>query len=364
MSPVLQVDAIQRLRAGVVDKVFLEFERPEGLPSAPAAGSASDGGSAPAVSYALLWSLPWHGEGGADSRADAAAAAPAPLVVSAAAESEARVPDWAKGIFSLRFGGPEFKQRHAGTPQPGTVQQQQERSGSAEEQAASMQQQAQAVDQRAQAPAAGDAAFRAAAEAALREGEEAPEDAEFSPCAEPAQPTSYQAVAWVTGEAALAMEAASDAEVLGALRQLGDIFPQLQLPPGASWDRVTLRRTRWGSDPLFKGSYSYLGPDSSPGDVAALAAPVCASSSDVGASVEGSSGSNHSGDTSSSSRAAPPVLLFAGEACHVVHIGTMHGAYLTGQQAAENLLRHWEYQQGQLRAQQRLQQQQIHQQKE
>lgn len=58
------------------------------------------------------------------------------------------------------------------------------------------------------------------------------------------------------------------------------------------------------------------------------------------------------------------MLLFAGEACHVVHIGTMHGAYLTGQQAAENLLRHWEYQQGQLRAQQRLQQQQIHQQKE
>lgn len=41
------------------------------------------------------------------------------------------------------------------------------------------------------------------------------------------------------------------------------------------------------------------------------------------------------------------MLLFAGEACHVVYIGTMHGAYLTGQQAAENLLRHWHYQQGQ-----------------
>ena len=38
------------------------------------------------------------------------------------------------------------------------------------------------------------------------------------------------------------MEAASDEEVLGTLRRLAEVFPALQLPPGASWDRVQLHR--------------------------------------------------------------------------------------------------------------------------
>ena len=83
--------------------------------------------------------------------------------------------------------------------------------------------------------------------------------------------------------------------------------------------------TRWGSDPLFRGSYSYLGPTATPADVAALAAPVCATGSSSGGSSSG-----------------PPALLFAGEACHVKYIGTMQGAYLTGQQQAEALLAHWQ----------------------
>ena len=33
--------------------------------------------------------------------------------------------------------------------------------------------------------------------------------------------------------------------------------------------------TRWGSDPLFRGSYSYLGPTATPADVAALAQLTC-----------------------------------------------------------------------------------------
>lgn len=83
-------------------------------------------------------------------------------------------------------------------------------------------------------------------------------------------------------------------------------------------------RSRWGSDPLFRGSYSYLGPDCSPADVAALAAPLFPL------------------DNGSSAPHNHPVLLFAGEACHVTYIGTMHGAYITGQQEAERLLRHWQ----------------------
>lgn len=355
-----KVGAIKRLRAGVVDKVFLEFEQPGGSASAAAgsaaAGNTSDGSSSkrgaatdagvpggaswgdsePAVSYALLWSCPWEAEDGTSSGAGAAAAS-ASLAGATAAGCEACVPDWARGIFSLRFGGPEFK--HAGRTASSKGQQQTDAA-----------QRSQAAEQ----AAAGGTAATGDGAAAREAGEEAPEDAEFSPCAEAAQPTCYQAVAWVTGEAALAMEAAPDEEVLGVLRQLGDIFPQLQLPPGASWDRVTLRRSRWGSDPLFRGSYAYLGPNCSPADVAALAAPVYASSSAGSSSAGGSDagsaaldGSGGSGGASCVSEVGPPALLFAGEACHVVYIGTMHGAYLTGQQAAENLLRHWHYQQGQ-----------------
>lgn len=115
-------------------------------------------------------------------------------------------------------------------------------------------------------------------------------------------------------------------------------------------------RSCWGSDPHFRGSYSYLGPDCSPAHVAALAAPVYASSSTESSSNSSSSGGAANG--SHSSELGPPVLLFAGEACHVVYIGTMHGAYLTGQQAAESLLQHWQHVQGPLPAQERQQQQQ------
>lgn len=36
------------------------------------------------------------------------------------------------------------------------------------------------------------------------------------------------------------------------------------------------------------------------------------------------------------------MLLFAGEACHVKYIGTMHGAAITGQAAAAQLLSAWQ----------------------
>lgn len=85
--------------------------------------------------------------------------------------------------------------------------------------------------------------------------------------------------------------------------------------------------SRWGSDPLFRGSYSYLGPDCTPADVEALAAPLYApapAGDGNGAAADGGAGA--------------PVLLFAGEAAHTKYIGTMHGAYLTGERAAERLV--------------------------
>ena len=85
------------------------------------------------------------------------------------------------------------------------------------------------------------------------------------------------------------------------------------------------RSSRWGTDPLFRGSYSYIPSGALPADVAALAAPILSAGNQAPAAAA----------------SGPPVLLFAGEACHVKYIGTMHGAALTGQAAAAELLAAW-----------------------
>jgi spermine oxidase len=226
--PTDKVAALSSLRIGTVDKVFLEFEKgstdasnetatatvppseaalsstavpaveaaaePAGPAAAPASGSEATTADA-VVSYAFLWSEPWEADGG---------------VAAGQAACESQVPDWIKGVFSLRFGGPEVKL----TGQAG---------GTA-------------------GGARGGIAPPAPQRPAAAEPEDESTDEEFVPCAAVVRPTSYQAVAWVTGEAALAMEAASDEEVLSALRQLPTLFPQVQLPPGASWDSVKLHR--------------------------------------------------------------------------------------------------------------------------
>lgn len=94
-------------------------------------------------------------------------------------------------------------------------------------------------------------------------------------------------------------------------------------------------RSRWGSDPLFRGSYTYIPAGASPADVAALAAPLRASASSSSSGGEGSSGG-------AAGAAGPLRLLFAGEACQTTYIGTMHGAYLSGRAAAEALLEQWQ----------------------
>lgn len=111
--------------------------------------------------------------------------------------------------------------------------------------------------------------------------------------------------------------------------------------------------SRWGSDPLFRGSYSLIPAGATPADVAALAAPLYADGSchvDEGrrigdAGVGGKSAAAAVEDAGSAdqdgSGGAAPQLLFAGEACHVTYIGCLHAAHLTGQAAAELLLQRW-----------------------
>ena len=71
-------------------------------------------------------------------------------------------------------------------------------------------------------------------------------------------------------------------------------------------------RSKWGTNPLTRGSYSYPAIGSSLADIDVLAQPL-------GAGPQ-------------------PVLLFAGEATHPQHYGTTHGALLTGRREADRLL--------------------------
>ncbi len=99
------------------------------------------------------------------------------------------------------------------------------------------------------------------------------------------------------------IEAMTDAEVvssvLGSLRKIyGPSVPD----PVGHWI------TRWGSDPLAQGSYSYVAVGSSHDDHDALAGPV------------------------------DGVLHFAGEATYGHEPATVHGALLSGHRAAERIL--------------------------
>lgn len=105
------------------------------------------------------------------------------------------------------------------------------------------------------------------------------------------------------GDFGLETEALSDADVIesamGVLRTIyGDNIPA---PTG-------YLRTSWGRDPYAMGSYSSYGVGSSPDDREALAAPI------------------------------DDVLFFAGEATERDHPSTVHGAMLSGQRAADEII--------------------------
>ena len=133
---------------------------------------------------------------------------------------------------------------------------------------------------------------------------------------------------WQTaGQDAVDLEAASDEEVHAGLQRLLDSFPAVPLPR-----EFSVLRTNWGTDPLFRGSYSFVGASASLADTEMLAAPLTgqqASASDS-TGVEGK-GANKDGIERLQ-------VLFCGEATHTKYFGTTHGAYFTGQREAERLL--------------------------
>lgn len=100
----------------------------------------------------------------------------------------------------------------------------------------------------------------------------------------------------------------------------------LFLKPGFEFRQVL--KSKWGSDPLFLGSYSYVAVGSSGDDFDSLAQPL--------------PGATFSDDCDESITTLHPLqILFAGEATHRTHYSTTHGAYFSGLREANRLLQHY-----------------------
>ena len=110
-------------------------------------------------------------------------------------------------------------------------------------------------------------------------------------------------IALMAGDAAHQAESISDAElVVGVTQELARMFKQTPIPKPS--ETIV---TRWGNDRFARGSYSYVGATSQPGDYEAMARPI---------------GNLH----------------FAGEATCGTHPATVHGAYISGLRAASEVI--------------------------
>ncbi|XP_023481931.1 spermine oxidase isoform X1 [Equus caballus] len=118
---------------------------------------------------------------------------------------------------------------------------------------------------------------------------------------------------WICGEEALVMEKCDDEAVAEICTEM---LRQFTGNPNIPKPRRILR-SAWGSDPYFRGSYSYTQVGSSGADVEKLAKPL---------------------PYTESSKTAPMQVLFSGEATHRKYYSTTHGALLSGQREAARLI--------------------------
>lgn len=110
-------------------------------------------------------------------------------------------------------------------------------------------------------------------------------------------------IALMAGDAAHQAETVSDADLVTAVNQeLARMFKQIPIPRP-----LETIITRWGKDRFARGTYSYVGAMSEPGDYNAMARPI---------------GNLH----------------FAGEATCGTHPATVHGAYISGLRAASEVI--------------------------
>uniref|UniRef100_A0A6V7QUU7 Amine oxidase domain-containing protein n=1 Tax=Ananas comosus var. bracteatus TaxID=296719 RepID=A0A6V7QUU7_ANACO len=141
-------------------------------------------------------------------------------------------------------------------------------------------------------------------------------------------------LAWFAGEEALQLEALDDEDVIRGAHAAIEGFLPLHVdgttcngtgpspsPSPSRWRIARVRRSRWGTDPLFLGSYSYVAVGSSGDDLDLMAEPLPRGAEGVGA--------------------AALQILFGGEATHRTHYSTTHGAYFSGIREANRLLQHY-----------------------
>ncbi|CAK8531937.1 unnamed protein product [Lathyrus sativus] len=127
-------------------------------------------------------------------------------------------------------------------------------------------------------------------------------------------------LSWFAGEEALALESLKDEEIMkGVVSTVSNFVP----PHSKSISKVLT--SKWGTDPLFLGSYSYVAVGSSGEDLDTMAEPLPMKMKD---------------DNNSFSY-DPLQILFAGEATHRTHYSTTHGAYFSGLREANRLLQHY-----------------------
>ncbi|KAK4265541.1 hypothetical protein QN277_026579 [Acacia crassicarpa] len=139
-------------------------------------------------------------------------------------------------------------------------------------------------------------------------------------------------LSWFAGEEALALETLEDEDIINGVSTTlssflcsnhrlcnGNVNSEEishQHPSEVKISKVL--KSKWGTDPLFLGSYSYVAVGSSGDDLDKMAEPLPSSGS------------------------LPPLqILFAGEATHRTHYSTTHGAYFSGLREANRLLQHY-----------------------
>ncbi|XP_029392581.1 spermine oxidase isoform X2 [Mus pahari] len=148
---------------------------------------------------------------------------------------------------------------------------------------------------------------------------------------------------WICGEEALVMEKCDDEAVAEICTEM---LRQFTGNPNIPKPRRILR-SAWGSNPYFRGSYSYTQVGSSGADVEKLAKPLPYTESSK--TAHRSSTKQQPGHLLSSkcpeqslhpSRGSikPMQVLFSGEATHRKYYSTTHGALLSGQREAARLI--------------------------
>uniref|UniRef100_A0A8C8TCA2 Spermine oxidase n=1 Tax=Peromyscus maniculatus bairdii TaxID=230844 RepID=A0A8C8TCA2_PERMB len=130
---------------------------------------------------------------------------------------------------------------------------------------------------------------------------------------EPCERYGHVLSGWICGEEALVMERCDDEAVAEICTEM---LRQFTGNPNIPKPRRILR-SAWGSNPYFRGSYSYTQVGSSGADVEKLAKPL---------------------PYAESSKTAPMQVLFSGEATHRKYYSTTHGALLSGQREAARLI--------------------------